>query len=126
MNPANRPATAATDVAALLEDLDAGLLEIALSTALSQVAAAVCDHGTNGTKVRTGKVSLEFTFEHIKGTHQVTANHRISFTKPTSMGKATEETEGATVLHVGKYGALSITQQAMDFGTSQQGLNLGN
>lgn len=126
MNPANRPATAATDVAALLADLDAGLLEIALSTALSQVAAAVCDHGTNGAKVRTGKVTLEFNLEHIKGTHQVSTSHRISFTKPTSMGKAMEETEGATVLHVGKYGALSITQQAIDFGTSQQGLNLGN
>lgn len=126
MNPANRPATAATDVAALLADLDGGQLEIALSAMLSQTAAAVCDHGTNGTKVRTGKVTLEFTFEHIKGTHQVTANHRINFTKPTSMGKAMEETEGATVLHVGKYGALSITQQAIDFGTSQHGLNLGN
>ena len=79
-----------------------------------------------GPKVRTGKVTLEFTLEHIKGTHQVSTSHRISFTKPTSMGKAMEETEGATVLHVGKYGALSITQQAMDFGTSQQGLNLGN
>lgn len=123
---ANRPATAATDVAALLADLDGGQLEIALSAMLSQTAAAVVDHGTNGPKVRTGKVGIEFIFEHIKGTHQVSVGHRVSFTKPTSMGKAMEETEGTTVLHVGKYGALSITQQAMDFGTKQTGLNLDN
>jgi hypothetical protein len=126
MTITNRPASAATDVTALLADLDGGQLELALSRALSDVAAAVVDHGTNGPKVRTGTVKIEFTFEHIKGTHQVTADHRISFNKPTSMGKASEETEGATVLHVGKYGALSITQARLNLAPDQSGLNLGN
>ena len=124
MNPTNRPASAATDVPALLADLDAGMLEIALSRALSEVAASVVDHGTTGAKVRTGDVTLKFSFEHIKGTHQVIATHRISFTKPTSMGKASEETEGQTPLHVGRYGALSITQQAISFGEAQKDLGL--
>lgn len=124
MNPSNRPASATTDVTQLLADLDGGMLEIALSRALSEVSAAVVDHGTNGAKVRTGKVSLEFSFEHIKGTHQVISSHRISFVKPTSMGKASEETEGQTPLHVGRFGALSITQQAISFGESQKDLGL--
>lgn len=124
MNPSNRPVSAATDVAQLLADLDAGMVEIALSRALSEVAAAVVDHGTNGSKVRTGKVTVEFSFEHIKGTHQVIANHRTSFSRPTSMGKASEETESATVLHVGQYGALSITQQALDLRGAQKDLGI--
>lgn len=125
--PANRPATAATNVAELLADLDAGMFEMVLSQALSKVGAAVVDHGTNGSKVRTGSVKIEFTLEHIKGTHQVIAAHRISFTSPTSMGKASEETEGTTVLHVGRYGALAITQQQLDLGQQQQqGMSLDN
>lgn len=36
--------------------------------------------------------------------------HTLTFTKPTSMGKSSEETDGATVLHVGKFGALSLAQ----------------
>lgn len=122
----NRPATAATDVPELLSDLDAGMFEMVLSQSLSKVAASVVDHGTNGSKVRTGSVKVEFTFEHIKGTHQVIAAHRISFTAPTSMGKASEETDGTTVLHVGRYGALAITQQQLDLQQQQQGMDLGS
>lgn len=125
-NNTNRPVTAATDVSGLIADLDAGMLEIALSRAMSEVAASVVDHGTNGSKTRKGSVKIEFEFEHIKGTHQVITNHRVSFSKPTSMGKASEELEGTTVLHVGRYGALSITQQQMDFSTTQKDLGLNN
>lgn len=39
--------------------------------------------------------------------------HTLTFTKPTSMGKSSEETDGATVLHVGKFGALSLAQPSL-------------
>lgn len=39
--------------------------------------------------------------------------HDVKFSKPTSMGKAAEETSSATVMYVGKYGALSLAQPSL-------------
>ena len=103
----NRPASAATDVAEFITDLDGGVFERILSQALSEVAAASVDHG------KVGEVSIKFKIERIAGTHQVRLQHDVKFTKPTSMGKAGEETSGATVLHVGKYGRLSLAQPSL-------------
>lgn len=101
---ASRPDSAATDVPEFLTDLEGGLFEIIVSKALSEVAAAVVDHN------KVGEVTLKFKVERIQGTHQVRLEHGCKFVRPTSMGKASEETSGATVLHVGKYGALSLAQ----------------
>lgn len=98
---------AATDVAAFLTDLDAGLFDRKLSIALSQVAAASVDH----TKV--GKVSIEFSFERIEGTPQVRVEHVLKFSRPTQDGKAGEEEKRHTVMHVGKFGALSLAQPSL-------------
>lgn len=108
--PSKPPRTrdAATDVAEFVTDLDGGVFDIALSTALSKVAAAVIDHDKKG-----GKVKIEFDFERIAGTYQVRIGHKLTFTHPTSLGKSSEEMKGATVLHVGKYGALSLAQQPL-------------
>ena len=121
----NRPIGAATNIAELFSDLDAGMFELVLSQAMSATAAAVVDNGPNGSKVRGGKVTVEFNFEPIKGTQQVSVSNRIAFTKPTSLGKASEETEGTTVLHVGRNGALAITQQQLDLGQNQTQMDLG-
>lgn len=102
-NP-NRPSAAATDVAEFITDLDGGQFEVMLSTALSRVAAAVIDHE------RKGKVSVVFDISKIAGTHQVRIAHGVKFSNPTSMGMQSEEIETATVLHVGKGGALSLAQ----------------
>ena len=100
----NRPASAATDVCEFLTDLDGGIFERILSQALSETAAASIDHG------KIGEVSIKFKIERIAGTHLV---HDVKFKKPTSMGSASEETSGATVLHVGKYGRLSLAQPSL-------------
>jgi hypothetical protein len=102
-NP-NRPSAAATDVAEFVTDLDGGQFEVMLSTALSRVAAAVIDYE------RKGKVSVTFDISKIAGTHQVRIAHGVKFSNPTSMGMQSEEIETATVLHVGKGGALSLAQ----------------
>jgi hypothetical protein len=112
----NRPDSAATDVGEFLTDLDAGLFEVILSKALSEVAAATIDHG------KVGEVTVKFKFERIQGTHQVRLQHDVKFMKPTSMGKAGEETSGATVLHVGKFGALSLAQPSLLEQNRQQSL----
>lgn len=98
---------AATDVAEFITDLDGGQFERLLSIALSQTAAAVVDHD------KKGAVTIKLQIERIEGTHQVRIAHTLTFTKPTSMGKSSEETDGATVLHVGKFGALSLAQPSL-------------
>lgn len=100
----NRPTAAATDVAEFITDLDGGQFEVMLSTALSRVAAAVVDHE------RKGKVAVTFDISKIAGTHQVRIAHSVKFSNPTSMGTQSEEVETATVLFVGKGGALSLAQ----------------
>lgn len=113
-SPNQETTRAATDVGEFVSELDGGQFERQLSVALSQVAAKVVDYD------KKGKVSIELDFEKITGTFQVRVGHKIKFSHPTGTGKASEETGGATVLHVGKYGALSIAQQALPLGAGKQ------
>ena len=98
---------AATNVGEVIAELDGGMFERMLSIALSQVSAAVIDHE------KGGEVTVKFKLAKIAGTHQVRMSHDLKFVKPTSTGKTAEEVEGATVLHVGKYGALSLAQPSL-------------
>ncbi len=108
--------SAATDVPEFISDLSAGTIERALSIALSQTAANVIDHD------KKGQVSITFDFERIEGTHQVRIAHKLKFSKPTAVGRVVEETDGADVLHVGKYGALSLAQPSLLERSQQQKL----
>ena len=115
MTTTNQETTrAATDVAEIVTELDGGQFERQLSIALSVVAAKVVDFD------KKGRVTIELDIEKIAGTFQVRVGHKLKFTHPTGTGKASEETGGATVLHVGKYGKLSIAQQPLDLGGQQQ------
>ncbi len=107
--PSARPTlpTAATNVPELISELDAGMFERLLSIALSQTAAACIDHA------KVGEVTIKFKVEQIPGTHQVRMGHTMKFTKPTRVGKSSEETEGATVLYVGVNGRLSLAQPSL-------------
>lgn len=98
---------AATDVQKLLGDLDGGQLELMLSVALSQVAAAVVDNH------RVGEVSVKLKIKPIVGSHQVSCEHAVEFKRPTESGIATEKSNRTTVLFVGQYGALSLAQPAL-------------
>lgn len=106
---------AATDVSEFISDLDGGQFERLLSVALSQVAAAVVD------REKKGEVVLKLKFDPIKGTHQINIEHELKFTKPTSSGKAFEQATRNTVLHVGRYGALSLAQPSLLEKQSKQG-----
>lgn len=98
---------AVTDVGEFISDLDGGQLEHMLSVALSETAAAVVD------REKKGKVKLELSFENIKGTHQVRIEHKVTFERPTMTGRSGEESKGASVLHVGRGGKLSLAQQSL-------------
>jgi len=118
MTEVPQTSAATTDVAEFISDLDGGQFERKLSIALSQVAAAAVDHG------KAGEVKITMKFKRIQGTTQVIVDHELKFTKPTMSGKAGEEEKRATVLHVGKLGALSLAQPAL-FG-KQAELNTGS
>lgn len=105
---------AATSVSDFIQDLDGGVFESKLSIALSQVAAATVDHE------KAGKVSIEMTFQRIPGTSQVRCEHVLKFVKPTMDGKSGEEEKRSTVLHVGRYGALSLAQPSLMGKTATQ------
>lgn len=98
---------AATDVPEFIGELDGGMLEHALSVCLSEVASSVVD------REKKGEVTFSFKFEHIKGTHQVRIEHVAKYTRPTMSGKSSEEFKGATVMHVGRFGKLSIAQMPL-------------
>lgn len=105
----NRPNTtaAATDVPELISELDGGTFEHMLSVALSQTAAKVVDHE------KVGEVTIKLKLEHIKGTSQVRMQHDLKFSAPTATGRSSEETSGATVLYVGRFGSLSLAQPSL-------------
>lgn len=108
-NKPARPDTSAarTNVPQLIAEMEGGTFDYMLSVALSQVAAAVTTHE------KKGRVVVEFDFEHIKGTAQVRLAHKLKYARPTSAGKSTEESEGATVLYVGRFGELTLAQPSL-------------
>lgn len=99
-------ADTSTDVSEFLTDLDAGVFERRIGLALSHTAAAAMDHGGSG------EVVVKFKLKRIDGTHQIKCEHSMKFSKPTSSGKASEESGGATVLHVNKGGKLSLVPES--------------
>ena len=107
MKPQADTTRSATDVPEFVQELDGGQFEPMYSAALSEVASAVTRHE------RKGEVTLALKFEHIKGTSQVRIEHVTKFAKPTASGKASEESKGATVMHVGPYGRLPLAQPSL-------------
>lgn len=103
--PKHASTAAATDVGEFITDLDGGVFDRKLSIALSQVAAATVDHD------KAGEVSIKLSFSKIPGTSQVRCEHQLKFTKPTMDGKSGEEEKRSTVLHVGKFGRLTLAPE---------------
>ena len=105
MSNAHQSTSAATDVGEFITDLDGGMFDRMLSTALSTVAAATVDHD------KVGEVTVKFAFKKIPGTQQVHCEHTLKYSSPTEDGKRAEEAKRSTPLHVGKFGALSLAPQ---------------
>ena len=105
MKPQSPSAT--TDVTEFISDLDGGQFERKLSIALSQAAAAAMDTD------KSAVVNMSFTLKKITGTHQVTCEHFLEFTKPTESGDNREREKRTTVLHVGQYGRISLAQPSL-------------
>jgi len=104
--PTPEGGSAVTVVSDFLADLDGGQFERMLSIAASQCAAAAIDHSKNA------EVVIKFTFQRLKGTQQVDVKHDLKFVKPTADGKSSEHATRSTVMHVGKYGKLTIVPES--------------
>lgn len=92
--------------AEVLGEFDGGQYLLMLARALGSVASSVIDHD------RKGKITLELDFSRIKKTHQVAIKHSLKFQRPTMDGEAGEKVSRETVMHVGKFGKLSIMPEA--------------
>ncbi|WP_458068679.1 hypothetical protein [Rhodanobacter sp. BL-MT-08] len=91
-----------TDVATLINDLDAGIFAQRLSAALCDTALGVVTTG------KKGKVNITIDLARIGDSSQVTAVHQIKYARPTTKGRVIEEATTSTPLHVGIGGALSL------------------
>ncbi len=91
-----------TNIQAFFADLDAGIFEEKLSKILSEVAGAVVDHD------KTGKVTIQLELKRIGNSYQIAIDHKLTYVKPTSKGKISEENTTQTPMHVGSGGALSL------------------
>lgn len=98
----------------VLGEFDGGQYLLMLARALGSVASSVVDHD------RKGKIVLELDITRIKKTHQVAIKHALKFQRPTMDGEAGEKVSRETVMHVGKFGKLTImpeTQMSLLFQT---------
>jgi hypothetical protein len=107
---------AATNVPEFVSELDAGQFENMFSTAVSEVAAATLMHE------KKGEVAVVLKFSHIPGTSQVRIESITKFKRPTPSGSVIEDAKGATVMHVGPRGRLTLTQPPLPGMDRQQSL----
>lgn len=87
-----------TNVPAFIADLNGGILERQLSNILTDVAAAVIEHGGKG------KINLVINLEQIGNTQQIKLPVTLSFTRPTMAGKRSEDAESTSLMHFGRAG----------------------
>jgi hypothetical protein len=107
---------AATSVPEFVSELDAGQFENMFSVGVSETAAAALMHE------KKGEVSVTLKFSHIPGTQQVRIESITKFKRPTSNGSVIEDAKGATVMHVGPRGRLTLTQPPLPGMERQQHL----
>lgn len=91
-----------TNVQEFISDLDGGVFEEKLSKVLSDVAGAVVDHDV------AGKVNITIDIKRIGNSHQVMLAHKLSYSRPTSKGKISEDNTTSTPMYVGPQGALTL------------------
>lgn len=87
-----------TDPGEFFANLNAGVFNNQLGTALSAVAGAVVETG------KKGKVVISLEISQIGESHQVKITHKLDYTEPTKRGKRSEDTALDTPMHVTQSG----------------------
>lgn len=94
-----------TDFVELVGELNAGVFLQQINAALSDVALSTALYGDKG---KTGEVTLKFKLRRIGESTQVAMMHTLSFSKPTTRGKASEDATTETPLYVHRGGKLAV------------------
>lgn len=117
---AGKPPSNDTDLSQILDDLNGGVFAQQVGHALSDVALGTVAHGDKG---KCGEVVIKFKMSRIGESSQVAVKHTLSFVRPTSKGKRSEETTNETPMYVARGGRMSLipdTQQAFSFDKSSK------
>ena len=107
-------APAVPDIWRTIAELDGGGVEALYRHAAVALAKAMRDLDTR-TK---GRLTLDLSFEHTKGSGQLLVSSKVSCTRPTEKGKTSEEANAETLLYVHANGHLSVipdTQMNLEF-----------
>jgi hypothetical protein len=95
-----------TELAILLQDLDAGVFASKIERALSEAALGVSINGGKGV------VHIKFEMKRIGQSAQVVCTHSLSYESPTERGRKTESDATQTPLYVGRGGRLTLVPDA--------------
>lgn len=104
----------APDIWRTIAELDGGGVEALYRHAAIALAKSMRDLDTR-TK---GRLTMDLTFEHTKGSGQILVSSKVSCTRPTEKGKTSEEANAETLVYVHSNGHLSVipdTQMNLDF-----------
>lgn len=102
-----------TNVAEMLGELNAGVFEQQINSAISDVALGVVTQG------KAGEVTIKLAIKQIGEGNQVSITHKLSYVKPTMRGKISEEASADTPMHVGPGGIVTLypnKQTSMEMG----------
>lgn len=102
-----------TNIAEMLGELNGGVFEQQINSAISDVALGVV---TNG---KPGEITIHLKLKQIGDSNQVAVTHKLAFVKPTVRGKIAEDLTADTPMHVGAGGTLTLfpnTQTRMEMG----------
>lgn len=99
------------DVQNMIEDLDGGSLMDQLAVAIHEAAKSAVLHGGK----RKSKVTLDLTFDQIKGASQVMIDHKLTFKTLSAKGDVTETRMNQAPMHVTRTGVSSTPDGQLDF-----------
>ncbi|TKI02304.1 hypothetical protein [Martelella alba] len=98
----------ATNVPDFLGELDGGVFETKIASALNEVALGVLNNGS------TGEITLKFKVARLSKSleeKRVMITHKMSYVRPTPRGKFSEEDTTETPMYVNRGGKLTILQE---------------
>lgn len=102
MNPSPQ-AQRDTDLESFMPDLNGGVFKAYIETMLSQVAAAVVQHG------RAGQVQITLDMKKVDGNlDQVMVAHELKYKMPKKRGMLAESDKESTPFFVNKHGRMSL------------------
>ena len=90
----------------VLGEFDGGNFMLILARSLTSVGLSVVENK------RKGKISIDLDFTLIPNTQQVSITHALKLSRPTTDGESMEKVKRDTVMHVGKYGKLTVMPES--------------